>query len=257
MALALGLAVPLQAQYNPRFRLQPKGLGVSPTFEGWFQNPDGTYTLSFGYFNRNTEETVTIPVGENNFVSPGEMDQGQPTWFAGRRGYGIFAVTVPADFGPEDRVVWTLERNGERYAIPGGLLDSYETANMHAPAINMWPPFMIMQPGGDTSRGPNGEWIQMTARVGEPLPLQVESWDQDDHPVTVRWYKHRGPGEVTFSAAATPIAEGERTARTSATFSVPGQYVVYVRADHTERRVNEAGLEQCCWTNGYVSVTVR
>ncbi|SVE22695.1 uncharacterized protein METZ01_LOCUS475549, partial [marine metagenome] len=35
-----------------------KGQTVTPSFEGWYQNPDGSYTLSFGYFNRNTEEVV-------------------------------------------------------------------------------------------------------------------------------------------------------------------------------------------------------
>ena len=33
-----------------------RGQDVSPTFDGWQQSPDGTYTFYFGYFNRNTEE---------------------------------------------------------------------------------------------------------------------------------------------------------------------------------------------------------
>jgi hypothetical protein len=255
LGLTIGLASSLEAQYNPRARQQPKGLGVSPTFEGWYQNADGTYTLSFGYFNRNTEEVVTIPVGESNFVSPGEMDQGQPTYFTPRRSYGVFTVTVPADFGRDDRVTWTLERNGERYAIPGGLLDSYETANLRAPAIDMYPPLLVMHEGGPESEGPNGEWVDMTARVGEPLALRVQAWDRHEHPVTVRWYKYRGPGDVTFSESQIPIETGTE-ARATASFKQPGRYILYVRVDHTERGVSEAGLEQCCWTNGYVTVTV-
>ena len=31
------------------------GQSVSPSFEGWFENPDGTFSLSWGYFNRNYE----------------------------------------------------------------------------------------------------------------------------------------------------------------------------------------------------------
>ena len=255
-ALLLGVAPPADAQYDPRARLQPEGLGVSPTFEGWYRNADGTYTLSFGYFNRNTRETVTIPVGENNFVSPGEMDRGQPTRFTPRRGYGIFTVTVPADFGPEDRVTWTLERNGERYAIPGGLLDSYETANLHAPAIGMYPPWLVMREGAEPTEGPNGPWIEATARVGEPLDLTAWARDRDAHPVTVRFYKQRGAGDVVFAVDEIDVEGPDGVARTTATFSEPGEYVVYVRADHTERSVREAGLEQCCWSNGYVSVTV-
>ena len=257
LALSIGFAPSLlQAQYNPRARQQPRGLGVSPTFEGWYPNADGTYTLSFGFFNRNTEEVVAIPVGENNFVSPGEMDQGQPTYFTPRRSYGVFTVRVPADFGRNDRVTWTLERNGERYAIPGGLIDSYETANLHAPAIDRFPPVLVMHEGGPETRGPAGERIEMSARVGEPLPLRVRAWDEHGHEVTVRWYTYRGPDGVSFSQEEIPLEQGGVEAHTTASFSQPGDYVLYTRVDHTERSVSEAGLEQCCWTNGYVNVTV-
>ncbi len=255
-ALLLGTAPSVNAQYDPRARLQPRGLGVSPTFEGWYPNEDGTYTLSFGYFNRNTDEVVTIPVGEANFVSPGAADQGQPTYFDARRGYGIFTVTVPADFGPDDRVTWTLERGGERYAIPGGLLDSYQTANLHAPAIDMFPPVLVMRPGGPETRGPNGDWTQATVRVGQPLELGVEAWDEHGHEVSVWFYKYRGPGKVEFAPSEVDLEVGHRAASTTATFDTPGEYIVYVRTGQTERGVREAGLEQCCWTNGYVTVTV-
>jgi hypothetical protein len=256
VALILGTASAADAQYDPRARLQARGLGVSPTFEGWYQNPDGTYTLSFGYFNKNTDEIVTIPVGPNNNVSPGDADQGQPTYFDARRGYGIFTVVVPADFGPEDRVTWTLERNGERYSIPGGLLDSYQTANLHAPAIEMFPPVLVMRDAGPEVRGPAGDWAQANARVGEPVELSVEAWDEHGHEVSVWFYKYRGPGAVEFSTDDVDLELGERTAATMATFDTPGEYIVYVRAGQTERGVREAGLEQCCWSNGYVTVTV-
>jgi len=255
-ALLLGFPSAADGQYDPRSRLQARGLGVSPTFEGWYRNPDGTYTLSFGYFNRNTDEVVTIPVGASNSVSPGVVDQGQPTFFESRRGYGIFTVTVPADFGPEDRVTWTLERNGERYSIPGGLLDSYETANLHAPAIDMFPPVMVMRGGGRETRGPNGDRTTATARVGQPLELSVDAWDEHGHEVSVWFYKYRGPGTVAFGSSEVDLALGERTASTTATFDSPGEYVIYVRSGQTERGVREAGLEQCCWTNGFVTVTV-
>lgn len=255
-ALLLGLAPAADAQYDPRARLQPEGLGVSPTFEGWYQNADGTYTLSFGYFNRNTDEIVTIPVGDANFVSPGPADQGQPTYFESRRGYGVFTVTVPADFGPDDRVTWTLERNGERYAIPGGLLASYQTANLHAPAIDLYPPVLVMREGGPEVRGPAGDHMRATARVGEPLELSVEAWDEHGHEVSVWFYKYRGPGSVEFADEEIDLELGDRTATTTVVFDTPGEYVVYVRTGQTERGVREAGLEQCCWSNGYVTVTV-
>src|SRR5215467_6233634 len=44
----------------------PRGQDVSPTFDGWERNPDGTFSLWFGYFNRNTEEEVDVPIGPEN-----------------------------------------------------------------------------------------------------------------------------------------------------------------------------------------------
>jgi hypothetical protein len=47
------------------------GQDVAPAFEGWQQNPDGTYSFVFGYLNRNYEEQVDVPIGPNNNVDPG------------------------------------------------------------------------------------------------------------------------------------------------------------------------------------------
>ncbi len=257
LAMALIMGQSLKAQYNPRARLQPVGLGVSPTFEGWYQNPNGTYTLSFGYINRNTQEVLTIPPGPSNWVDGGSVDQGQPTYFTPRRSYGVFTVTVPADFGREDRVRWTLEANGEQYSIPGGLIDSYETDNLYARAIDRYPPVLVLEEGGKESRGPNGTRVgPVAAKVANPLTLNVRAWDEQGRGVTLRWYKYRGPGDVTFEKGVLPIEEGNTEAATTAFFSEPGEYVLYVRADHSDMRVSAAGLEQCCWTNGYISISV-
>ena len=174
LAAVFSVAGPLQGQQNPRAPLQPRGLGVSPTFEGWYENPDGTYTLSWGFINRNTEEALTIPAGPMNSVEPGVFDQGQPTYFPPRRQYGVFTVTVPADFGTEERVTWTLEANGERYGIPGGLISSYETDNLHARGTDRYPPVLVLEPRGEESKGPNGARIgPFAVTVGEPLVLIV------------------------------------------------------------------------------------
>ncbi len=34
------------------------GQSVTPAYEGWFPNADGTFSLSFGYFNRNYETII-------------------------------------------------------------------------------------------------------------------------------------------------------------------------------------------------------
>src|SRR5690349_2122103 len=56
------------------------GQDVAPAFEGWQQNPDGTYSFVFGYLNRNYEEQVDVPIGPNNNIEPGG-DAGQPAHF--------------------------------------------------------------------------------------------------------------------------------------------------------------------------------
>src|SRR5437773_2543581 len=59
-----------------------RGQDVSPTFDGWQQNKDGSYTLYFGYFNRNFEEEVDIPIGhDNNFDLNGKINQAQAKHF--------------------------------------------------------------------------------------------------------------------------------------------------------------------------------
>ena len=62
-----------------------KGQTVTPAFEGWYRNQDGTYSLSFGYFNRNLEEALEIPIGPDNYMEPGPANQGQPSHFQPRR----------------------------------------------------------------------------------------------------------------------------------------------------------------------------
>ena len=71
----------------------------------------------------------------------------------------------------------------------------------------------------------------------------------------VNWYKHIGPGSVVFSSHTEDLLELEGMATTTATFDQPGEYVIRVRADNFGR-VDSSSGNQCCWTNGYVKVTV-
>ena len=104
------------------------GQDIAPAFDGWEHQPDGTFNLSFGYFNRNWDEKPHVPVGPENSVEPGGPDQGQPTLFQPRRNRFAFHVNVPADFG-ERELAWTLTVNGktnQAYAtlLPGYITDS-------------------------------------------------------------------------------------------------------------------------------------
>ena len=73
LVLSVLSSAPLEAQQVQRLPLAPiplSGEPVAPFFEGWYANPDGTYTFSFGYFNLNMEETLEIPLGPDNFIEP-------------------------------------------------------------------------------------------------------------------------------------------------------------------------------------------
>jgi hypothetical protein len=88
------------------------GQNIAPVYEGWEQNADGAFTLVFGYFNRNWEEEIDLPIGAGNAIDPGGPDQGQPTHFLPRRNRFVFRIRVPKDFGKKE-LVWTLASHGK------------------------------------------------------------------------------------------------------------------------------------------------
>ena len=117
------------------------------------------------------------------------------------------------------------------------------------------------------AQGPGGaSTTPLTGTVGQPLSLTI--WATDDGrgassvaggrggaAVALMWFKHQGPGAVTFSTPAPRPAAADGMATTTATFSAPGRYVLRVRAN--DSGVSGAGHAQCCWTNGFVIVDVR
>ncbi len=267
--VALTSAPPAAAQL-PLAPVRGAGLTVTPAFEGWYVNPDGTFSISFGYYNRNSDETLEIPIGADNFIEPGDLNQGQPTTFHPARHWGVFAVTVPADFGNQ-RVVWTLKIRGETFSIPGSLKPDWQIDALKGEVSSgNTPPVLKFDAAGPEGRGPGGVAVgPLRTLTDEPLKLAV--WVADDGrpsgtvramsdenmPVTLKWFKHQGPGAVTFDVPTTEVL-GEPVAgeaSTMATFSAPGEYVLRVRANDASG-VGNAGHAQCCWTNGFVMVTV-
>src|SRR5215475_12980142 len=101
------------------------GQNVVPYFEGWIKNPDGTFDLVFGYFNRNWKEELVIEPGPDNNVEPGGPNSGQPTFFLPRRQRWVYRLRVPADFGNKE-VVWTLTAHGRTEKAFGNLLPAQE-----------------------------------------------------------------------------------------------------------------------------------
>jgi hypothetical protein len=107
----------------------------------------------------------------------------------------------------------------------------------------------------------------VTATTGRPVALTV--WARDDGkgatsvasagrgvppPVQLAWFKHQGPGRVAFEPATGRVGSAGGQATSQATFSAPGDYVIRVRANDSS--VAGAGHAQCCWTNGFLKVTV-
>ena len=270
-AAALGSAGagPLHAAaQQPLAPVTASGQTVTPVFEGWYRNPDGTFSLSFGYFNRNAEEVVEIPVGPDNFIQPGDPNQGQPTRFEPRRHWGVFAVKVPGDFG-DQKVVWTLKVRGQTFAIPGRLHPDWQIDALEGEAGGNTPPVLKMAEGGPEGRGPLGVAAgPLTATVGAPLAVSI--WAADDGrawgsigsagkrgvPVTLTYFKHQGPGRVTFSVPRDSVDYRGGLATVGVTFGEPGAYILRVRANDASG-VSDAGHAQCCWTNGFVKVIVK
>lgn len=252
----------------PLAPVRASGQAVTPVFEGWYRNPDGTYSLSFGYFNRNSEEALDIPVGAHNFIQPGEAHQGQPAHFSPRRHWGVFAVTVPASFG-DRKVVWTLVLRGQTFSVPGSLKRSWQIDALEGEAgSGNTPPVLKFDPAGPEGRGPRGITVgPLTAAVGKPLAVTV--WVSDDGravgsiasdgkpevPVMLTWFKHQGPGDVTFREPKPTADPVDGKATTTAMFSAPGDYALRLRANDASG-VSNAGHAQCCWTNGFVKVRV-
>ena len=67
--------------------------------------------------------------------------------------------------------------------------------------------------------------------------------------LSVAWSKYRGSGTVLFDDPS-PLVEDDR-ARTTVTFTEPGEYMLRVLAS------DGSGFNGCCWTNGYVKATVE
>src|SRR5262249_16484460 len=109
---AIGIAVHGQQSTLTLTPQRERGASLSPAYEGWFPNDDGSFSLMLGYYNRNSKEALDIPVGPNNRVDPGGPDQGQPTHFEVGRQWGVFVVKVPKDFGTKT-ITWTIVANGE------------------------------------------------------------------------------------------------------------------------------------------------
>ena len=287
-----------------RWPLQPNAPGnrtLAPFMEGWYANEDGTFSISFGYLNLN-DDTLYIPVGEDNFLEPAQFNGMQPTVFFPGHHRGLFTADLSANMRGQD-VWWTLTKeNGDVTRVPGRIgAVAYQLDWMARPHGSL-PPSVSFDSQSGVGRGPPGIMAErtQTVAVGSPLTLSINATDPSERdsedfrfreaiPLRVVWSQLQGPGPVEFtrhesnplpevdeeepdSAAAAsgggddagppagpeviPLSEGYGVARVIVTFSEPGEYLMLARVDNWSAPDSSSG-NQCCWTNGYVRVTVR
>jgi hypothetical protein len=268
--------------------IRERGSSVTPAFEGWYFDKDGSQRLLVGYFNRNTKQEFDIPAGPNNRIEPGEPDQGQPTHFNTGRQWGVFSIKLPRDFGTK-KLTWTIVANGFTNRITLHTQGDYIVEPFGDAANKNTPPTLKFRPDGAGFQGPPSAIAEKyTATVGTPLALDVWASDegpkinvpeprtgrggrgaaggrggaavpaefQPAPPLALTWTKYRGPGDVTFDnhkPAIDRAANGKATA--TAVFSAPGEYIL--RLEGNDSTGAGGGGFQCCWTNALVGVTVK
>ena len=279
------------SQFPLSFSVRERGSSVTPAFEGWYYNKDGSTSLLIGYFNRNTKQELDLPIGPNNHIDPGGPDLGQPTHFLTGRQYGVFTIKVPKDFGAK-KLAWTLISNGQTNTITLHTKPDYVVEPFEDPANKNTPPVIRFQADGPTFTGPP-VGIAATYTTTLPNPLTITTWMTDEGPkinipepspnrgrgrgrgrgtgtdaaaaaagftppppMALSWSWFRGPAPVRFDNPKPPVTkENDGKASVTVTFTEPGEYIL--RAQANDSTGEGGGGFQCCWTNAHVKVTVR
>jgi hypothetical protein len=266
--------------------VRARGSSITGAYDGWYRDQDGTVRLLVGYYNRNTQQELDIPVGPDNRIEPGGPDQGQPTHFQTGHQWGVFTITVPKDFGNK-KLTWTIVANQQTNIItlhtrPEWVVEPFKDA-----ASGNTPPVLKFEQAGRTFTGPPAA-IAAEYKTALANPLALTTWATDEGPtinveppaaadpagpevgrggrgrgarsinapLTIAWSMFRGPGAVKFDSPRPSIdrtAGGKAT--TTATFSAPGEYILRLQANDASG--DGGGGFQCCWTNAHVRVLVQ
>jgi hypothetical protein len=205
-------------------------------YEGWEKNPDGSFNLVFGYFNRNWDEEIDLPVGPDNNIDQGGADQGQPTHFFPRRNRFVFRIRVAQDFGKQERV-WTLTSHGKTERAfatlnPDYFMDDIVIMNNNGAGgagggmgdtIGNKAPVLKVE-GERTRNVKVGQPISLTALAtddGKPKPRpmpsplspaarQARGTPNTANGLRVSWFVYRGAGRVSFDPAQIKVWEDYR-----------------------------------------------
>ena len=278
-----GLPVATEGQLLPSGPKKAFGASVSPAYDGWYDNADGTRTFLMGYYSRNWTDEIDVPIGPNNHFEPGEPDRGQPTYFRPNRNFGMFTVTVPK--GATEKLWWVITVNGVTQRVPLSSTPDYnitpQTASEESPGGKYNKPAVLrFSATGPAIQNPEATVAKAIARVATVgIPMTLDVWVEDDalyssgsnapigeHEKIVDLVvaKYRGPGKVTVGTGhdkwtivkgGKPAEPFAGTTSTTATFSEPGEYLLHVTLNDLSGP--GGGNTGCCWTTSLVKVSVK
>ena len=237
-AVALGLALATSGVAAQQLQYL-SGQNVAPYFEGWEQNPDGSFNMVFGYLNRNYKEELNIPIGPNNEIEPTTLPQTQPTYFYIRRHRFLFSVPVPKDWGKKD-VIWSITSNGKTEKAYGNLV----------PEQAMDADVIIHNRGGSPGPAPTIEIVgdaTRTVSVNDALTLAVKvASGKADSTARGRAAAPAAPAEPAAARGRGPgfPGDGDDAAQTAARgrgLSISDQPGVGVDVDGSGKRLMAVG----------------
>ena len=207
---------------------------IYPAYDGFVKNPDGSYTVSFGYFSHNADP-VSLPPGAENTFAPEPSDRQQPVVF--RPGQWRFQCVMVVNADVAAKLRWTLTYAGSTTGTSEHMLQS--NWNLVEGAAELSRVDFAKAPRGVClNRAPAVRLLGKTARKGEvtiegstteELPLFGSVNDEGlprGRELAIEWKMLKGPGQVTFS--------NPRAARTRASFTAPGAYALELSATDSE-----------------------
>lgn len=248
VALLGATSVLLSGQGVPDLQVpRDRGQDVSPTFDGWTTNADGSYSLYFGYLNRNFTEDQYIPIGADNVVDGATgPDRGQPTFFYAGQVWWAYKIDVPKDFPKDQRINWTLKSHGRTNVAKGWLFPEYEVdsvlvgmnavdrvlfGSLSEPDIRNVAPSIVAQRAARTISLSESPTFAVTATDdGRPSKDVIAASG-----VRFRWRVYRGPARASFKPETVRMpSPSPAKNQTTVTFTEPGDYRLRVTASDGE-----------------------
>ena len=219
---------------------------------GYEANPDGTYSLWFGYLNRNLEEhsrSRLAPITVSSRVPPIAASRriscrhGRSRRSGGRsQGLRQAEADLAARLHGRSRKAWSPARSALDHRSPKTTIEGTVGENL-APDVSVAPPVRRSWCQHETATftvSATDDGLPIGSRTKKPVGLRV------------RWRKYRGPSAACHlhAARAARRRQDHDDRRVS---SEPGEYVLQAVVDDGSLL---AGT-YCCWVSQEVKITVK